>query len=275
MLLVRAAGYVVNRSQYSTLFDLRTFDPLIESPAFERALNEMLALAEGAGQSLLTADPAECERRMLAGECGLAISWPSPTRELRAAGDEAGVAEQIRLASLPGAGQWWDSRTKTWHDRPQNQGSLVPVAGLNGRLLGVTRSTQHPAAAWALAALVGRPDMAELWRGASELSFPVRSGQLADLTRWLSPGLASGLASDLRGAIERTHQASAVLAVPAVPGMERYLARLDQQVRESLSGRQTAQSALAATAAAWRELTAELGAENQLRTFQRSLGITP
>ncbi|MFO0912126.1 MAG: extracellular solute-binding protein [Pirellulales bacterium] len=267
MLLARAAPYVLDKSQYSTLFDLRTFDPLITSAAFERALSEM--------KDAVSAEPidlAECERRMMAGEAALAISWPASARPEVSA---TGAAGSIRLAPLPGAGQWWETRTSSWQDRPSGTTSSVPVTGLQGRLIGVTRLSANPAAAWDLASVMSQPELGEVLSRQSAAGFPIRTSQLAKLEPWLSPGLPQSLVTDFRAAIEQTQGAAASMPVPAVRGVDEYLAALDQHVRQCLQGELSPADALQATSTDWRAITSRLGVEAQLQAYRRNLGIEP
>jgi ABC-type glycerol-3-phosphate transport system substrate-binding protein len=83
-LLARATSMAWNPNQLSTLFDRRTMQPLIDGPAFQRALDELAATARLTPKAFQQFSPAQARQAFLAGTCALALTWPSaiPPTEL-------------------------------------------------------------------------------------------------------------------------------------------------------------------------------------------------
>ncbi len=77
LLLTRAAAYARHRSQFSTLFDARTMEPLIAGPPFVKALSELVAAAKLGPSNATSMGPAEARREFTAGRCAMALSWPT------------------------------------------------------------------------------------------------------------------------------------------------------------------------------------------------------
>ena len=58
-----------------------------------------------------------------------------------------------------------------------------------------------------------------------------------------------------------------------IPGCTRYLEALDTAVHRAVAGELDAAAALQEAAARWREITNELGHEQQREAFQHSIGL--
>lgn len=297
MFLARAAGYVQNRSQYSTLFDSRTFEPLITGPAFRRALTELVQSAGPYATVLTDADPARCEELVLSGQAGLAISFPSAHRARSAAAPPAanntaanntaaanttasagGTAAAdstsvIRIAPLPGTLEAWEGRTNSWRRRTADESPWVPLVGIEGRLVGVSRRSPHPIPAWNLAATLTQAELLLATSPHSPVTLPPRLTLLEKTRSWLTPELPSQVVPDVVRVIKETHEATSRMMIPPVPGLDRYLAALDLGVQRAVRGEVTPEAALQEVATAWQALTAELGPERQASAYQAYLGI--
>ena len=77
MLLARAAAYAKHRDYYSTLFDKETMQPQIASPAFVRALEELVADDKRNSDDSLKATPVDGRQAIMARQCAMAITWPT------------------------------------------------------------------------------------------------------------------------------------------------------------------------------------------------------
>ncbi len=107
MLLARAAAYARHRDNYSTLFNIDDFRPLIDGPPFVRALEEMVAAAKSSGGDAESAnplrlDPAGVRSALVAGQCAMAITWPTAAGDTRR---PAAVLADLGFAELPGSQQ--------------------------------------------------------------------------------------------------------------------------------------------------------------------------
>ena len=77
VLLARAAAYAKQRDNYTTLFDKKTFDPMVAGPPFVRALENWSRRQCLARRSELEFDPATARVEFWKGTTAMAISWPS------------------------------------------------------------------------------------------------------------------------------------------------------------------------------------------------------
>ncbi|MEZ6113375.1 MAG: extracellular solute-binding protein [Pirellulaceae bacterium] len=149
MLLARAAPYARHRSQFSTLFNVRTMQPLIDGPPFTRALDEMRMAI---GQQPATT-PDRAWQRLVRGETAMAVTWlPATTdkssddSDSAAAANETGIVEPdaIGFAELPGAAEMYNFRNERWEPRGEDDEPRVPVVGIAGRLGSVCSVARSP-----------------------------------------------------------------------------------------------------------------------------------
>ncbi|HTU23779.1 MAG TPA: extracellular solute-binding protein, partial [Pirellulales bacterium] len=79
-LLARAACYAKHRDNFSVLFTIEDFKPLVDGPPFVRALEELVAAnrgSEAATAERLALDPAGVRTAFFAGQSAMALSWPT------------------------------------------------------------------------------------------------------------------------------------------------------------------------------------------------------
>jgi multiple sugar transport system substrate-binding protein len=273
-LLARAAAYVDHPQSYSGLFQYETLDPLIESPPFRQALDELVAANLQTPPASLEAGPADTYRAVVEGRAAMALTWtvrtPVGGPSLRPA---AGAV--VGFADVPGSTRMFDPSRRRWEPRMAEGGVSVPLLGADGVLGSVAAASAHSQAAFQWLVSVFGEEGSRRLPPASPHAALYRKSHLADPKSWVgSDGLGPEAASKYAALLEKAHLSPRMLRSPAIPGAEQYLAALDAAVRDVVLGQETATDALARTAARWRGLTNELGLENQKRAYQASLGLT-
>lgn len=273
-LLARAAPAAKGRSNYSWLFDVNTFEPLIAGPPFVEALEEMAATLKGNPDASLNADPHEARRAFWLGRCGMAISWPS-----RAGGRDLGPPRAegfvAAVVSLPGSPRMYETSRRRWLDREPNESGCVPLLSIAGRVGMISAASSQSEAALQLLLWLGdQQHIAAVGAASSATTLPRRS-QVENIAAWVEPPMpentAKGYAKDL---VETFESPDCVSALP-IPGRDEYLSALDDAVRSAVRGDRAAIEALIATAGRWREISERLGVEKQKTSLRRSLGLEP
>lgn len=272
VLLARAASLAKHRDQYSTLFHIETMEPLVSGPPFVRALEELIADAEFGPENQLELDAAAVRREFLAGHVGLALTWPGHATT-RGAG-EAPQQPALGFAELPGSRQVFNLAVESWDKRPSDEAPHVPLLGLAGRLGSMTPTQAGRAALGLLAWLSGQQWGATVSSASPDTTLYRRS-QLKAPQPWLDPSTDSAAAEQYATSISDALNRTSYLFALRIPGHERYLAALDDAVRQSVSGQESAADALSAAADTWRSITAELGVDAQRRAYRLSLGLEP
>jgi ABC-type glycerol-3-phosphate transport system substrate-binding protein len=275
ILLARAAAYASHPSQFSTLFNYETMQPLIAGPPFERALDELVAAAKTGPEDLQQQTPETARRALLAGQAAIVLTWPSRTTS---DGSALPVAEGVRIgfAELPGSDAVYDFAEKTWTaQRPGEPPKHVSLLGTSGRLASVAKNARRPQEAAGILALLSGREWSSRISPASLATTLFRQSHLKNPSLWTDEGIPRE-ASDRYAEVVRTTQTRPTfMFCPRIPGWQRYLAALDQAVQEACAGTKTSAAALAGAADAWTAITQELGIEAQKSAYTRSLGLEP
>lgn len=280
-LLLRAAPYARHRNQYSTLFDMITMEPLIASPPFVKALDELVAAHGMNPGPVLEMDAAAVRRELLLGHAAAGITWPvaadAPGAVALPESADAATTDAPRwgIAAVPGSTESYVAGQKRWEARPEEDPASVPVLGLHGRLGSIARSSRRTAAAANLLAMLSTADWSTRVLHASAGTGPSRTTHLDQPDRWVDAPLAGESARQYAAVIQETQRAPLWLIVPRIPGQARYLAALDEAVRAAVKGDQAPEEALQAAAAEWQKITDELGRDRQKAAYRQCLGVDP
>lgn len=270
-LLLRSAAYIRVPGRYSGLFDFSSLKPELTSPGFVRALDEYREALDGEMNATEPLDYAEASRRLLAGDAALGVTYLLESPELESE-ESLARATLTAVAPAPGSAEFWQPRDETWERREAAQS--VPVWGDYGLSIGIGRSVADRARALrALDSIVG-VEIGTPVSVSTGGTAPFRRSQLASIARWTK--LPSTLPANAQYAatIEQTQSAADHLLLPRLPGHERYMRALADEVRLALSGEKTSEAALADAASAWEKITEELGRESQISAYRASLGLT-
>lgn len=258
-----AAIALLNRTSMQTgatwLFERNTLQPVLETPPYARALEQMVADRQRYPQDLLT--PEEVWSRLNAGELQVAIGWP--------ASGEAGPSAAIRMLPYPTAEEVFIDDWKPAESIPR-----PPFLSPRGLMVAVAASCRQTAAARSFMAwLAGREGHAAVRTASSDLA-----ANRATLLTGETGGLPIVPDSDLtRGTYDEyvieTLSDGQVRPSLRLPGADAYLAALDAQVVRALAGEIGPEEALAAAAEEWEAITERIGRQQQLRAWRQAQGL--
>ena len=269
-LLARAAAYARHGNHYSTLFNMQSMEPLIASPPFVRALDELLATARLASPDARKLSLADVWQRMATGRAALALCWPAQRSN---ADNRAATAElpELNCVEVPGSAEAYNPTAGQW-DRRGAGVTSVPLVGAAGRVGSILSKSAQPDGARRLLSWLASRQWSERTLVASEESAPFRASQITSAQSWM-PELPAQQAQQYARTLAASLTAADCLVVLRIPGTDRYLAALDEGVRRAIAGQGTSEEVLQAVAEKWRAITAELGIDRQRDAYQRSLGL--
>lgn len=273
-LIARTAPAAKGRSNYSSLFDVNTFEPLIAGPPFVEGLEEMAAAVKKNPKPSLAADPQAARRAFWQGRCGMAITWPSRAggRDLPQQTAEGFVAT---IVPLPGGRRVYETSRRRWLDREPGESGRVPLLSIAGRVGMISAgSSQGEAALQLLLWLADEQRSAAVGAASSATALPHRS-QIENIAAWVEPPMTEKTAKEYAKDLAAMFESSDCVSALPIPGREEYLSALDDAVRSAVSGDQPAIEALIAAAGRWRKISERLGVERQKTALRRSLGLEP
>jgi ABC-type glycerol-3-phosphate transport system substrate-binding protein len=271
-LLARAAPAAKHRDNFADLFDPDTMKSLVAGEPFVRALEQLVAASRHGPEEPWRYDPAAARAAFWAGECGMALTWPTGAKQQGlpktvAPGSEVGFVE------LPGSHDVYNVATGQWDTRGPESDTRVTLLGVSGRLGLVPAGSGNRQAAFQLLFWLSGEDLSPRFCTASPGTTLFRESHLKKPGPWVeSPvdeAAADQYAATLDAALRREHFVFALW----IPGRERYLAAMDEAVLAAVRGKSEPAEALQQAAAEWDAVTSQLGVEGQKRAYRRCLGL--
>ena len=274
ILLARAAPYAKHRDNYSTLFNIKTMEPLIAGPPMVRALEELAAAAKLGPPEALKSDPAAVRRIFWQGKSGMAISWPSAAD--RHSGDKAAAGEQpqipVGFVELPGSNKVFNINNQTWETRLEDENTRVPFLSLAGRVGMVSKASAHQEAAFQLLFWLNGEQNSLQICPKSPATTMFRQSHLKQPMLWVEKAVSPTAAAKYAELTAETFRSEQWLAL-SIPGREEYLAALDDAVQSAVRGEVSPIDALLKAAERWRVITEKLGVDKQRAAYLHSLGL--
>jgi len=270
MLLARAAPYVTHRANYSALFQIDTMEPLIDGPPFVRALEEQAAALGAHAGEQIRSDPDAVRRAFWAGQCGMAVTWPSATDKGTAS---SGRPIRLGLVELPGSKDVYNIAPQAWETRRAGEDPHVPLLGVAGRLGMVTPRCPAPDAAFRLLLWLSAPQRNRQVSAASPATTLFRQSDMRMPQAWTEPEIPPATAAQYAMLTQQALGRQQWLFDLRIPGRAEYVAVLDEAVQQVIRGKQKPQEALRQVKARWIEITSRLGLDRQRDAYRRSLGL--
>jgi len=149
----------------------------------------------------------------------------------------------------------------------------IAVIGLDDRLVAVTSTSRNAASAFSLAAWLARADTSSQFARAGSGALPVRIS-MASSGAWYVPELAVGERSELGNTLSAALSSQQCLLIPRVPGVDEYMAALDEAVKAAVVDKVPAQQALKTAAERWEKITDAHGRDPQRQAYLKHLGIS-
>jgi multiple sugar transport system substrate-binding protein len=233
----------------------------------------------------LERDVHAVRRELLAGHAAAAICWPQPaTASSQADATKPSESTLQRndseaifgVAMLPGARDVFNADQRQWEPRPADeQRQTVPLWAISGRLGGVMATSRRAGPAANLLALLATADWGRKVLMSGQQAGVSRIQQLERPDDWVDAQLAGEAAREFAAVVGDSQRLPAWMAVPRIPGRDRYLATLDEAVRKAVRGERSTDEALAEAAQQWNAITTELGKDAQKKAYRRCLGVEP
>jgi hypothetical protein len=159
--------------------------------------------------------------------------------------------------------------------KPEGRGdaSTVPVFGFADRLMGVTASSRNGASAFKLAAWLASAEVSTQLASGGERLLPVRRS-FARPTSSRDPAQSADDRTGATKALETSLNSDRCLLVPCIPGVDEYLAALDEAAKTPPADKAAAEAALQNVAEQWERITNAHGRESQRAAYLKHLQIS-
>lgn len=150
--------------------------------------------------------------------------------------------------------------------------SPLPLLGYGDRLIAVTASSHNAASAFRLIAWLAQPDTSTQLARAAEPTLPARSS-LATSAQWYRSEMPQEERAKVSQLLTTQLNGLRCVLVPRIPGVDEYLAALDEAVTSATRDKVAAAVALQKAADRWEEITNAHGRDGQHAAYLKHLNI--
>jgi hypothetical protein len=148
----------------------------------------------------------------------------------------------------------------------------VPVLGYADRLVSVTSTSRNAATAFRLLEWFALPDISSQLARAGQGVLPVRRS-LASSPVWYGSNVSPSERSNLSDAVSKALSQPAVLMIPQIPGVDEYMAALNDAAGAAVHADLPPQQALEEAAKKWEQITDSHGRDRQQMAYLKRLGL--
>ncbi len=264
-------------------FNTDDMTPLINNPAFIRALETYKATNAFGPPDELNIGVGDTRSLFVSGRCALSMDW-GDIGALSIDEEQSVVKDLVGSVILPG---WTDVLDRETGELVPCDEDICPYAidGVNhapfaafgGWSGGVSAAAPDDVknAAYDFFSYMSQPEQANVDVTLGRTGFnPYRASQFENLDNWVEAGFSEEGARDYLGAIEQSLDSPNMMLDLRVPSNQRYQGVvLDTILSQFLADELTAEEAAEEIEVAWEEITDELGREDQLNAYLGTLGI--
>lgn len=271
----RAAPYAKHPDDPAWLFDPDTMKPRINNPAFVRAIEEVMELiAAGAyPPDQLNANPNTTAFQQFLAGTGAMLTWWGDVGSNARTSDTSVVGDVVGFSTNPGSDAVYNSRTGEWEQTPNEAPNNAYIGWgiyVTNRVSGDEKKRK---AAWSAAAHLGGKDLS-LWTVAYPSGFqPYRNSHFI-FDEWEAAGYDRDFIEDYLSSNQDSYNHPNAAIEPRIPGIFQYYSIAEDELAKIFAGQYgSVQEGADAIAAAWEEITDQIGRERQIALYKASLGM--
>ena len=272
----RATAYAKHPDDPAWLFDADTMKPRVNNPAFVQAIQDVLDLiatpnAYPADQ--INADPGTTAFQQFLAGTGSMLTWWGDVGSNARTSDSSVVGDVVGFDILPGSNRVYNSKTESW-DEQYNESPNMAYIGwgiyVTARVSGDEKKRK---AAWSAAAHLGGKDIS-LWTSAYPSGYqPYRKSHF-DYNEWEAAGYERAFVENFLGSNLDSYNHPNAAVEPRIPGIFQYYSAAEDELAKGFAGHYDSAQAIGdAIAAAWENITDQIGRDSQIALYKASLGL--
>jgi len=272
----RAAAYAKHPSDPAWLFDVDTMKPRVNNPAWVQAIQDVMDLiaVDGAYPAdQINADPGTTAfQQFLAGTGSMLMWWGDVGSNARTS-DTSVVGDVVGFGINPGSDRVYNSGTGAW-ENTYNEAPNMAYLGWGVYVMATVDSdSKRQKAAWSAAAHLGGKDLS-LWASAYPSGFQPYRNSHFQFEEWEEAGYDRAFVEDYLGSNADSYNHPNAALEPRIPGIFQYYSVAEDELSKGFAGQYgSAQETADAIAAAWENITDQIGREQQIELYKASLGL--
>lgn len=285
-LLSVAAGYLQSQgTAQGMFFDQETMKPLVNNPAFVKALEIYKKSGDFAPPDELNQDIGASRGLFLSGRCALTLDW-GDIGPLSIDETQSKVKGKVGSMTLPGSTEVLNRETgkleacnATLCPYAEDGVNRTPYAAFGGWLGTINanlKDEKKVEAAYEFMSYMNQPAQSNIdvtigWTGMN----PYRISQTNSIVPWVAAGFDADSATNYLSALNNSLNSPNMASDLRIPGSAQYLGTvLDTELARFLANEITAEEAAANIEAGWEEITDDLGRDEQRALYVGGLAIT-
>ena len=272
----RAAAYVKHPDSPAWLFEPDTMKPMVNNPGWVQAIQDVMDLVNTPGAypaDQINADPGTTAfSQFLAGTGSMLMWWGDVGSNARTS-DSSVVGDVVGFGINPASERRYNSVSASWEEE-RNEAPLMAYIGwgiyVTARVQGDDLKRK---AAWSAAAHLGGKDIS-LWMSAYPSGFQPYRNSHFQYDEWEAAGYDRAFVEDYLGSNADSYNHPNAAIEPRIPGIFQYYSVAEDELSKGFAGQYgSAQETADAIAAAWEDITDQIGRDSQIALYKASLGM--
>jgi multiple sugar transport system substrate-binding protein len=271
----RATAYAKYPGEKNWLFD-ENFKPLVNSPAFVRAIQDVVDALPSEPPDQINADGNTTAFQQFVTGTGSLLEWWGDIGTFARTSDTATIGDVLDFDILPASDDVYNFRTQQWEKLASGPNQAPNMAYLGWGIYVMKTVDSDPKrqkAAWSAAAHLGGKDLS-MWTAAYPSGFQPYRKSHANIDLWTLAGYDRKYITSYMNSQSTSYNHPNSAIEPRIPGIFQYYSIAEDELSKVYAGKETAQQGADNVAAAWEKLTDKLGRENQVKYYRISMGLT-
>ena len=271
----RATAYAKHPDDPAWLFDPDTMKPRVNNPGFVQAIQDVLDLinADAYPADQINADPGTTAFQQFLAGTGSMLMWWGDVGSSARTSDTSVVGDVVGFGINPASERRYNAAAGSWEEE-MNEAPQMAYIGwgvyVTNRVSGDEKKRK---AAWSAAAHLGGKDLS-LWTSAYPSGFQPYRNSHFQFEEWEAAGYDRAYVEDYLGSNADSYNHPNAAIEPRIPGIFQYYSVAEDELAKGFAGQYgSAQETADAIAAAWEEITDQIGRESQIALYKASLGL--
>ncbi|NND19363.1 MAG: extracellular solute-binding protein [Silicimonas sp.] len=271
----RAAAYAKHPSDPAWLFDPDTMKPRVNNPAWVQAIQDVMDLIDAGAYPAdqINADPGTTAfQQFLAGTGSMLMWWGDVGSNARTS-DTSVVGDVVGFGINPASDRVYNAASGEWENTKNEAPNMAYIGWGVYVMATVDSDSQRQKAAWSAAAHLGGRDLS-LWASAYPSGFQPYRNSHFQYDEWEEAGYDRAFIEDYLGSNADSYNHPNAAIEPRIPGIFQYYSVAEDELAKGFAGQYgSAQETADAIAAAWENITDQIGRDQQIELYKASLGM--
>jgi len=270
-----ATAYAKHPDSPAFLFEPDTMKPMVNNPAWVRAIQDTLDRRDCQPPDQINADPGVTGFNQFLAGTGSMVSWWGDVGSNANTSDESLVAGNVGFDILPGSDDVYNWQTGKWETLSSGPNYAPNMAYIGWGLYCMKTIDSDSAkrkAAWSAAAHIGGKEVS-LWMSMYPSGFQPYRNSHFNISEWTGAGYSEAFASDYLASEADSYNHPNAAIEPRIPGIFQYYSIAEDELAKIYAGQMDAQTGADNIAAAWDKITDQIGRDSQIKLYKASLGL--